>query len=130
MCAADVAMTIQCTSCQKWVHRKRSGINGSMYKVMKAFVCRRCMNTVTSTGCTNVDIADNTNLELVDRPKFCYLGDMLSAGVQICISPSRCHCHSLSLATVNPDWFYLPGFTTVFYRLDALHATQPTASKH
>jgi len=26
------------------------------------------------------------------------------------IWPSRCHCHSLSLAPVNPDWFYLPGF--------------------
>ena len=23
----------------------------------------------------------------------------------------NCHCHSLSLAPVNPDWFYLPGFT-------------------
>ena len=31
--------------------------------------------------------------------------------VQICIWPSRCHCHSLSLAPVNPDWFYLPDFT-------------------
>jgi len=30
--------------------------------------------------------------------------------VQICICPSWCHCHSLSLAKVNPDWFYLPGF--------------------
>jgi len=28
----------------------------------------------------------------------------------ICIWPSRCHCHSLSLAPVNPDWFYVPGF--------------------
>ena len=26
--------------------------------------------------------------------------------VQICIWPSWCHCHSLSLAPVNPDWFY------------------------
>ena len=34
------------------------------------------MNPVTSTGCTNVDIGVNANLELVD--KFCYLGDMLS----------------------------------------------------
>jgi len=25
--------------------------------------------------------------------------------VQVCIWPSRCHCHSLSLAPVNPDWF-------------------------
>jgi len=30
--------------------------------------------------------------------------------VQICIWPNRCHCHSLPLAPVNPDWFYLPGF--------------------
>jgi len=30
--------------------------------------------------------------------------------VQTCIWPSRCHCHSLSLAPVNSDWFYLPGF--------------------
>jgi len=29
--------SIQCTSCQKWVHRKCSGIKGSMYKVMKSF---------------------------------------------------------------------------------------------
>jgi len=27
--------SIQCTSCQKWVHRKYSGTKGSMYNVMK-----------------------------------------------------------------------------------------------
>jgi len=59
--------SIQCTSCQKWVHRQCSGINGSMYKVMKSRVSRGCMNAVTSTGHT---------LELVD--KFGYLHDMLS----------------------------------------------------
>jgi len=31
--------------------------------------------------------------------------------VQICIWPSWCCCHSPSLAPVNPDWYYLPGFT-------------------
>jgi len=31
--------------------------------------------------------------------------------VQICIWLSWCHCYSLSLTPVNPDWFYLPGFT-------------------
>jgi len=30
--------SIQCTSYQKWVHRKCSGIKGSMYKVMKTFL--------------------------------------------------------------------------------------------
>jgi len=29
--------------------------------------------------------------------------------VQICMWPNWCCCHSLSLATVNPDWFYLSG---------------------
>jgi len=29
--------------------------------------------------------------------------------VQICIWPGWCQCHSLSLAPVNPDWFYLSG---------------------
>ena len=47
-----------------------------MYKVMKSFVCRGCMNSVIDTGSTKVDIGVNANLGLVD--KFCYLGDMLS----------------------------------------------------
>ena len=49
---------------------------GSMYKVMKTFICRGCVNPVTSTGRTSVDIGGDANLQLVD--KFCYLGDMLS----------------------------------------------------
>jgi len=68
--------SIQCTNCQKWVHRKSSGRKGSMYKVMRTCVCRGCRNPVTSAGCTSVDIGVNANLELVD--KFCYIGDMLS----------------------------------------------------
>ena len=48
--------------------------------------------------------------------------------------------HSVYLAPVNPDWFYLPGFTFIALahpggprqnpRPDALPAAQPTASKH
>jgi len=68
--------SIQCTSCQKWVHRKCSAIKDSMYKVMKTFICRGCVIPVTGTGCTSVDIRVNANLVLVD--KFCYLGDMMS----------------------------------------------------
>jgi len=66
--------SVQFTSRQKWVHRKCSG--SSMYKIMQTFVCRGCVNPVTSTGCTSVDIGVNAYLELVD--KFCYLGGMLS----------------------------------------------------
>ena len=48
-----------------------------MYKVMKSFICRGCLNPVISRGRTSVDIGASANLEVVD--KFCYLGDMLSA---------------------------------------------------
>jgi len=48
----------------------------SMSKVMKSFICGGCLNPVTGTGRTSVDIGGDANLELVD--KFCYLGDMLS----------------------------------------------------
>ena len=68
--------SLQCTSCQKRVHQKCSGIKGSMSKVAKLFICRGCLNPVTSAGRTSVDIRVGAKLELVD--KFCYLGDMLS----------------------------------------------------
>ena len=43
----------------------------------KPFICKGCLNPVTSAGRTSVDIgASDAKLELVD--KFCYLGDMLS----------------------------------------------------
>jgi len=39
------------------------------------FICPGCWNSVTSTGCTSVDVGASANLKLVD--KFCYLHDML-----------------------------------------------------
>jgi len=49
VCGRDVGNnSIQCTSCQKWVHSKCSGMKGSTHKVMKTFVCRGCVNPVTS----------------------------------------------------------------------------------
>ena len=47
-----------------------------MSKVMKSFICRGCLNPVTSATCTSVDIGASAKLELVD--KFCYLDDMLT----------------------------------------------------
>ena len=51
-------------------------IKGSMYKVMRSFICRGYSNLVISTGHTSVNIGASANLEVVN--KFCYLGDMLS----------------------------------------------------
>ena len=84
VCSTGVGSnSLQCTSCQKWVHKKCSGIKGSMSKVAKSFICSCCLNLVTSTGHTCVDIGASTKLELVD--KFCYLGDMLSVDGLNCI---------------------------------------------
>ena len=58
--------SIQCTSCHKWVHKNCSGIKGSMYKVMRSFICRGCSNPVISTGHTSVDIGASANFVVVD----------------------------------------------------------------
>jgi len=62
VCGRDVGNnSIQCTSCQKWVHRKCGGIKGSMTNVTKTFIYIGCANPVTSTGHTNVDIRVSAN---------------------------------------------------------------------
>jgi len=48
--------SIQCTNCQKWIHRKCCGVNDSISNVMKTFVCRHCLNPVTSAARASVDI--------------------------------------------------------------------------
>ena len=59
------------------MRKKCNGIK-CMSKGMKSFICRGCLNLVTSAGRTSVDIGAGASakLELVD--KFCYLGDMLT----------------------------------------------------
>jgi len=64
--------SLQCNSCQKWVHKKCSGIKDSMSKVAKSFFCSSCLNPVTSAGCISVDIGASAKLELVY--KFCTWG--------------------------------------------------------
>jgi len=52
-----------------------------MSKVAKSFVCRGCLNPVTSAGRTSMEVGARAKLELVD--KFCYLGDMLSVDTAV-----------------------------------------------
>ena len=46
--------------------KKCSGIKGSMYKVMKSFICTGCSNPVISTCYSSVDTGASANLEVVD----------------------------------------------------------------
>ena len=56
VCSKGVgSISLQCNSCQKWIHKKCSGIKGSMSKVAKSFICSGCLNPVTSAGRTSYD---------------------------------------------------------------------------
>ena len=67
------------TSCNCWVHKKCSGVSGSLSAV-RDFTCKRCSgflprqddipNAVTLNGDYSLDVVQ----------KFCYLDDMLDAG--------------------------------------------------
>jgi len=64
VCGRSVGInSIQCTSCQKWVYKKCSGIKGSMYKVMKSFICRGCSSS-SSSSCSSSSKYDAFNVFL------------------------------------------------------------------
>ena len=63
-CKGVGSNSIQCSRCQKWVHKKCSGIKGSLLKVAESFICRGCLNPVTSAVRTGVDIGASAKLEV------------------------------------------------------------------
>jgi hypothetical protein len=71
--------SLQCTSCEKWIHKRCSGVKGSLQKASASFECRMCKerSQVTNIAKQNGDIGKGVELEKVG--KFCYLGDMLDA---------------------------------------------------
>ena len=38
--------SVLCIRCQKWVHKKCSGVKGALTKVEGTFKCKRCINDV------------------------------------------------------------------------------------
>ena len=74
-----------------------------MSKVMKSFICRGCLNPVTSTDQTSVDISASANLELVD--KFYYFGDMMSVDSNT-DTAVEAEINSGSLFHCLPIWIY------------------------
>ena len=56
----DGSNLLQCTRFHKWVHKKCSGIKGSMSKVAKSFICRDCLNPVTSAELELVGISSDS----------------------------------------------------------------------
>ena len=75
--------SIQCVGCQKWVHKKCSGIKGRL-KQDPQFKCARCMEgrlagrEEESQEKIDIDIGQGDTVEGVSE--FCYLGDVIGAG--------------------------------------------------
>jgi hypothetical protein len=84
--------SILCVSCKKWVHKRCSGISGSMTK-SKDFECRACKAGGNKQESGEMKLVDDTVLERVET--FCYLGDMLS---------SNGGCEHAVLARVSKAW--------------------------
>lgn len=66
--------SIKCGVCTKWVHKRCTGIQGSL-KGIKNFKCKRCCGIRKRTIAEKVNLAGD-DLEIKGR--FCYLGDVLS----------------------------------------------------
>jgi len=60
---------------------------------MKTFICRGCVNPVTGTGCTSVDIGFNANLELVDKR---VVGKNASSKTEFMLTEMETLTHSLN----------------------------------
>ena len=70
--------SIKCVVCERWVHKKCSGVKGSLKEV--EFRCSKCegKGRGSSEVKKEVLLGPNGALECVDR--FCYLGDMIGSG--------------------------------------------------
>ena len=79
VCLTGVGSTnaILCDGCERWVHKKCSGIKGHLLPD-SVFRCAQCLGTAKAIDERQSLEVENEKLEVV--PEFYYLGDMLSAG--------------------------------------------------
>jgi exonuclease III len=71
--------SIICNTCSRWVHKKCSGLQGTL-KPDPSFICPRCQGTsrpVDGRPAREVEVKEEKLEAVAD---FCYLGDALSAG--------------------------------------------------
>ena len=68
--------SILCHGCKKWIHKRCSGVKGSLHNASQPFICRCCKVDRPITDRLNIylllDIGNGVSLEKID--KFCYLG--------------------------------------------------------
>ena len=72
------ANSIKCTVCKQWVHRRCSGLSGSL-NIVVGFECRKCVD-----GGGREEVREEMEIDCEGKVecvgKFCYLGDMIGCG--------------------------------------------------
>jgi hypothetical protein len=69
------ANSVLCIGCNKWVHKRCSGVKGALKKVEGTFKCKRGVN-----GVINREAAMGLNDGIETVESYVYLGDKLNAG--------------------------------------------------
>lgn len=70
--------SIQCMACRKWIHKKCSNVKGRL-KADSSYKCATCLSGgPVKMSVKELTVGTDGKLECVER--FCYLGDMISAG--------------------------------------------------
>ena len=82
------------SGCNGWVHKRCSGVKGSLVRVEDTFVCKTCEREGDEEDRNveeSLDLGNRVHVENVG--KFCYLGDMLNVGGGAnSVSLARVHC--------------------------------------
>ena len=58
------ANTVQCTVCQRWIHKRYNGVHGNLLFVVDGFRCNRCdgISPLFLTG-DYIHVHDNSNTD-------------------------------------------------------------------
>jgi len=80
ICKKGVGLnSITCSTCNKWIHSKCSGLKGSLPKDNTGFSCPACIRGApVNASMKEVMVEGVGKLECVE--KFCYLGDVIGDG--------------------------------------------------
>ena len=71
--------SVFCVQCNKWVHKKCSGVKGKLVEGVK-FTCPVCVKGGHDDPLAEKEVVMDEAGKLQCVDKFCYLGDMLGCG--------------------------------------------------
>jgi len=89
--------SILCHDCKKWIHKRCSGVKGSLRNASQSFICTcyKVDRPITDGLNTDLHLDIGNGVSLEKLYKFCYLGDMLDADGR---------CDSAVTAIVRSAW--------------------------